>query len=74
MRKYLFLEDNGDIKADASVLIEGDLTVDGTVDIELDDLADVTITAAEEKEALVKSADDWVNAPYDGDIDGGSFA
>lgn len=73
MRKYLFLEDNGDIKADASVLIEGDLTVDGNVDIELDDLSDVTIVNAQVEEALIKSADDWVNSPYNGDIDGGSF-
>ena len=73
MRKYLFLEDNGDIKADASVLVQGDLTVSGTVDIELDDLADVTITNAQLNEALVKSAGNWINSPYNGDIDGGTF-
>ena len=73
MRKYLFLEDNGDIKADPSLLIEGDLSVGGNVDIDLDDLADVTITNAQVEEALIKSADDWINSPYNGDIDGGSF-
>lgn len=73
MRKYLFLEDNGDIKADSSVLVEGDLTVSGTIDIELEDLADVTITNAQINDALVRSVDDWINSPYNGDIDGGSF-
>ena len=73
MRKYLFLEDNGDIKADASVLVEGDLTVSGTIDIELEDLADVTITNAQINDALTRSVDEWINSPYNGDIDGGSF-
>lgn len=75
MRKYLFIEEDGDIKADTNVLIDGDLEIDGVIGIELNDLSDVTLTDSQLHDLLSRTEVGWENKPlsYQPIIDGGSF-